>query len=517
MVALRLQLTGASFAVPFGLSALSAAFAPTPIGYQDLAAMFVRRPAIAEHWRDGLMASPFGAVHAATFSFSRPIGTTMPEPPAVQQVNFDPASSPWPEELEAQPAFAIEYPKVNRRLKGDRLQIPVRAPAAGEPELHLPQLQSLGAPLQPPVAVQTIAIAPPGKGVDETKAPPAGLVAPALEQFEPHIFEGAGAAVSGVAAPAPPDRIARASDHGPPATSDRRLPAISDRDVPVVSDLAVPQEAGSGRLPDAGAVATDGPPELPAAGDSDTSASYAASLIDVDPAERNSQLYFGIAAMGARGVLEQWAPGAAPVLVRPIDPDMKLSALQKPTDYGDGGESVARKGDDVQLQSPAVRLGLSGKPRAKAEKCLADAIYFEARGEALRGQEAVAQVVMNRVFSGYYPHDVCGVVYQNSDRHLACQFTFACDGIPDVVNEPDMWEQAKRIARDTMDGKIWLSEVGHATHYHAYWVHPNWVNEMKKMYRLGVHTFYRPRAWGDGHDAPTWGDPETTAAIAKQL
>jgi spore germination cell wall hydrolase CwlJ-like protein len=158
------------------------------------------------------------------------------------------------------------------------------------------------------------------------------------------------------------------------------------------------------------------------------------------------------------------------------------------------------------MESPAVRLGLLGKPRAKAEKCLSDAVYFEARGEPLRGQMAVAQVVMNRVFSGYYPNNVCGVVYQNANRHLACQFTFACDGIPDVVNEPDMWEQAKRIARDTLDGKIWLAEVGHATHYHAYWVHPSWVHEMKKMYKLGVHTFYRPRAWGDGSDAPIWGN-----------
>ena len=61
-----------------------------------------------------------------------------------------------------------------------------------------------------------------------------------------------------------------------------------------------------------------------------------------------------------------------------------------------------------------------------------------------------------------------------------------------------MWERAKQIAKDMLDGKIWLAEVGHATHYHAYWVHPSWVHEMKKMYKLGVHTFYRPRAWGDG-------------------
>jgi hypothetical protein len=84
-----------------------------------------------------------------------------------------------------------------------------------------------------------------------------------------------------------------------------------------------------------------------------------------------------------------------------------------------------------------------------------------------------------------------------------------------VVNEPDMWEQAKHIAKDTLDGKIWLGEVGHATHYHAYWVHPSWVHEMKKMYKLGVHTFYRPRAWGDGSDAPIWGaTPDTGKADA---
>ena len=118
---------------------------------------------------------------------------------------------------------------------------------------------------------------------------------------------------------------------------------------------------------------------------------------------------------------------------------------------------------------------------------------------------AVAQVVMNRVFSGFYPDNVCGVVYQNANRHLACQFTFACEG-KDLsrIDEPDMWAQAKRIAKDTLDGKIWLADVGHATHYHAYWVHPSWVHEMKKMYKLGVHTFYRPRAWGDGSDAPNW-------------
>jgi len=144
-------------------------------------------------------------------------------------------------------------------------------------------------------------------------------------------------------------------------------------------------------------------------------------------------------------------------------------------------------------------------------------VYFEARGEAVRGQIAVAQVVMNRVFSGFYPTSVCGVVYQNANRRLACQFTFACDGIPDVVREPDMWDRARKIAKATFDGQLWLPEVGKSTHYHAYWVHPSWVREMRKMYRTGVHTFYRPRAWGDGSDAPRWGSAAETAEISAKL
>ena len=52
------------------------------------------------------------------------------------------------------------------------------------------------------------------------------------------------------------------------------------------------------------------------------------------------------------------------------------------------------------------------------------------------------------------------------------------------------------------NGKLWLPEIGHSTHYHAYWVHPSWVNEMRKLYKIGVHSFYRPRAWGDTIEVP---------------
>ena len=163
------------------------------------------------------------------------------------------------------------------------------------------------------------------------------------------------------------------------------------------------------------------------------------------------------------------------------------------------GESVAAKGEvtgeEGRPQSPAERMKLAGAARAKQEKCLADAVYFEARSEPERGQIAVAQVVVNRAFSGFYPDNICGVVYQNAHRYLACQFTFACEGKRLVVSDEESWSKAKQIARDVLDGKTWLGEIGKATHYHAYWVRPDWIRDMRRIHKIGVHTFYRPRAW----------------------
>ena len=161
--------------------------------------------------------------------------------------------------------------------------------------------------------------------------------------------------------------------------------------------------------------------------------------------------------------------------------------------------------------SPAERLHLEGKSYAKAERCLANAVYFEARSEPVRGQIAVAQVVLNRVFSGFYPHDVCSVIYQNADHYLGCQFTFACDGKRKLINERGAWARANRIAKETLDGLVYLPEVGKSTHYHALYVHPNWVREMHRLARYGEHTFYRPIAWGNGADEPVWG----SAALAQ--
>jgi spore germination cell wall hydrolase CwlJ-like protein len=223
---------------------------------------------------------------------------------------------------------------------------------------------------------------------------------------------------------------------------------------------------------------------------------------------RMALIYFATASPGvAPLVLEPWpaeAPGSDPS-------EARSPAAEGPSQPPDNA-TVAAKGEvtgaDRRPKSPAELLDLADTTRAKHEKCLANAIYFEARGESLRGQMAVAQVVINRVFSGHYPNNVCGVVYQSTRRHrrLRCQFSFTCDRIPDRVTEPDAWERATRVARDALDGNFWLNDIGKATHYHARWVYPRWVHEMRRLDRIGVHTFYRPRKWGDGAGSPVWGD-----------
>ncbi len=126
-------------------------------------------------------------------------------------------------------------------------------------------------------------------------------------------------------------------------------------------------------------------------------------------------------------------------------------------------------------------------------RCLAEAIYFEARSEPEEGQAAVAQVVLNRVKHENYPDSVCGVVYQNRHRFLACQFTFACEGRSLRITEADAWRVAVQIATDVVSGKIYLPDVGASTHYHADYVRPRWARSLKRMETIGRHTFYKLR------------------------
>jgi len=460
MLQLRNHPKGARFA-SFGVGLCVFALMPAEIGYQDIASLLARQPGVAERWQKRVF-SAASTIQVATYAFGRPIGTSIPQAATYRLASLDKGiditgSVTRNTILQVPPRYqASDFPKVDRTLKGDRLVIVPPQPAA----------PANSAPSNEDPSTSNASV----RGAKTAAAPldpelQQALSAPPLAQYD--------VAMSLEAQPL--DDLKAGSD----------APALPVEPAPSRDGFSV----------------------------------------------KTASLFFGSTSLGGSlESMERWQPGEEPLIVMPgalADPDMKVMAslpraADEPLKAGDSGESIAAKGevntDNQRAKTPAERLGLfDEKSRAKSEKCLAEAVYFEARGEAVRGQIAVAQVVMNRAFSGFYPSTVCGVVYQNKHRHLACQFTFACDRVADVVREPDMWDRAKKIAKAMLDGQLWLPEVAKSTHYHAYWVRPSWVNEMKKMYKFGVHTFYRPRAWGDGSEAPSWGTPAETAAISAKL
>ncbi len=143
-------------------------------------------------------------------------------------------------------------------------------------------------------------------------------------------------------------------------------------------------------------------------------------------------------------------------------------------------------------------LAFKSKGESQAEfeererRCLATAIYFEARGEPVRGQIAVGQVILNRVRSPQFPETICGVVYQGQ-MQKGCQFSFACDGHTDMPRDNDQWALAQDLSHQITSGQVWLPEVGYSTYYHANYVRPGWVNAMNKIDAIGRHIFYKKR------------------------
>jgi len=153
-------------------------------------------------------------------------------------------------------------------------------------------------------------------------------------------------------------------------------------------------------------------------------------------------------------------------------------------------------------------------------ECLTQAVYYEARGESRGGQQAVAQVVLNRVRHPAFPKSVCGVVFQGA-RYGGCQFSFACDGSVHRPVEIRAWRRAETVAAKALDGSV-MGGVGSATHFHVVGLSPAWRNRMTQVALVGQHVFYRfgGRAGrASAFDAvPELSPPlanETTVAAAK--
>jgi hypothetical protein len=171
-------------------------------------------------------------------------------------------------------------------------------------------------------------------------------------------------------------------------------------------------------------------------------------------------------------------------------------------------ETVAEVQNNGALPPAAVYLKVRPKLTAWAhtlrtmftlhtmsESCLARAVYFEARSESTLGQLAVATVILNRVKASDNSASVCGVVYKGANRMNACQFSFACDGKPDVPDDVAAWNTALNITtlalttdEDIPDQQMQM--VANATYYHADYVDPYWSKSMNRLTKIGRHIFY---------------------------
>ena len=133
-------------------------------------------------------------------------------------------------------------------------------------------------------------------------------------------------------------------------------------------------------------------------------------------------------------------------------------------------------------------------------ECLRKNIWFEARSEGVEGMTAVANVTLTRTKTPNYPRDVCGVVYQTmrdhdgSIRKNKCQFSWYCDGKPDVIKltkrNKEVWELSGQIAHKALAGELPMI-VNDATHYHEYSINPKWAGDMMQVTQINNHIFYK--------------------------
>jgi hypothetical protein len=171
-------------------------------------------------------------------------------------------------------------------------------------------------------------------------------------------------------------------------------------------------------------------------------------------------------------------------------------------------------GSAEPFAAPDIATSLApatGIDRERAIQCLTQAIYYEAGFEPRKGQEAVAQVVLNRVRRPEFPKSICGVIFDGASRATGCQFSFTCDGSLSRQPVARAWAQARDVAAQALDGHV-DERVGSATHYHASWMIPYWQSSMVETARIGNHIFYEwpgsRGSWGSLSDAYSGVEPD---------
>ncbi|MBV8592383.1 MAG: cell wall hydrolase, partial [Acetobacteraceae bacterium] len=154
-----------------------------------------------------------------------------------------------------------------------------------------------------------------------------------------------------------------------------------------------------------------------------------------------------------------------------------------------------RAGSLVMIPGPISQDGGTGdalKRLAAEQACLAQVIYFEARGENEAGRRAVAEVILHRLAEGGHGNTICKVVYEGAGETF-CQFTFACDGSLERPMNFEAWRSAQVLAARLMAGEVPADATAGATYYHAVSVHPTWAPTKLRLVQIGHHVFYRDR------------------------
>ena len=184
--------------------------------------------------------------------------------------------------------------------------------------------------------------------------------------------------------------------------------------------------------------------------------------------------------------------GAADVKLTPVE---RVLAIQSKAFNGVSQNRLQRllQGSPRAAEFLQDKAWLEQQPLASGDKnwaCLAEAIYFEARGESIKGQFAVAEVILNRADSPRFPDSACGVITQGGERRHACQFSYNCDGLAEHIREPVAYAVAGKISRLMLDGAPRYITKG-ATYYHSRAVNPGWAKKFQKTFTVGSHHFYR--------------------------
>lgn len=146
-----------------------------------------------------------------------------------------------------------------------------------------------------------------------------------------------------------------------------------------------------------------------------------------------------------------------------------------------------------QIELNRMQQRLVQVERQRAVSCLATNVYHEARGESVRGMEAVAQVTLNRTADEKFPDDVCAVVYQKKSNGK-CQFSWYCDGKSDAVQDKKSWEVAVSVAERALRGYTVGAIASNAIYYHSTRVRPYWAYKKRLVAVIGRHRFYTDRS-----------------------